>query len=273
MASGQTDYMQDALNDHYFTDAAFTATSPYYVAAWTTAPGEDGTGGTEVTGGSYARVSSTSADWGSASAGDISNTSTITFPTATASWGTVVALTINSASSGGNDWFVIPLTSSIAIGIDDVLSFTSGNITVSLSWTTDNGFLTAGQNSWLDHVFGNATWSPGATKYMGGLTTKPTGEDGTGAVEENGTSYARQAVAAADFAASSAGTKENTSTVTWGPAGAADWGTWVGLGSYTAISAGSLEWVGDLATDKAIGNGESVQAVANNLTLVATWTP
>jgi hypothetical protein len=67
---------------------------------FTTQPTETGTG-TEVSGGSYARVAITL----SSAAGtptSSSNTNQIDFPIATASWGTIVALALFDASSGGN---------------------------------------------------------------------------------------------------------------------------------------------------------------------------
>lgn len=84
-----------------------------YVGLFTTAP-TDSTAGTEVSGGSYARVAVTSslANWaGTQSAGSTtastgtsgttSNNGTITFPAPTANWGTIVAAGVFDSSSGG----------------------------------------------------------------------------------------------------------------------------------------------------------------------------
>lgn len=56
-----------------------------------TAPPTDAGGGTEVTGGSYARVSVTNnaTNWPAAAGGQKSNGTVITWPAATASWGTI----------------------------------------------------------------------------------------------------------------------------------------------------------------------------------------
>jgi hypothetical protein len=91
-----------------------------YIALFTTAPTDDtGTGVVEVSGGAYARVATTQGSagtWGAASTATdpttISNSGTgtaaITFPTATANWGTVVAFGMYDAATGGNllawDW-------------------------------------------------------------------------------------------------------------------------------------------------------------------------
>jgi hypothetical protein len=82
-----------------------------YVALFTTAPSDDsGAGAIEVSGGAYARVATSAASWNAAVAPPplIANAAAITFPTATASWGTIVAAALYDAASGGNllfwDW-------------------------------------------------------------------------------------------------------------------------------------------------------------------------
>lgn len=57
-----------------------------YVALSSTTPSIAGTGVTEPSGGSYARVATSGATWGTAAAGSITNAAAITFPTATADW-------------------------------------------------------------------------------------------------------------------------------------------------------------------------------------------
>lgn len=76
-----------------------------YLALFTAAPDDAGAGGTEVTGGSYARQSipfaSAAATNAQTSVTSKSNSSAITFPTATAAWGTVVAFGVFDAATGG----------------------------------------------------------------------------------------------------------------------------------------------------------------------------
>jgi hypothetical protein len=79
-----------------------------YVGLSSTAPNEDGTNITEPSGGSYARVSTASTDWNSATLADpsvLDNANDITFPQATADWLSGANLThgvLFDASSGGN---------------------------------------------------------------------------------------------------------------------------------------------------------------------------
>ena len=72
-----------------------------YCALTLTVP-TDSAAGTEVTGGSYARVQ-TVGKWSTSpsGAGGCPNTVAITFPTPTADWGTVVGFELWTASSGG----------------------------------------------------------------------------------------------------------------------------------------------------------------------------
>ena len=52
--SGFSDYLEDKVLDHVFGGNAFTAPTTLYVALYTVAPSDTG-GGTEVSGGAYAR--------------------------------------------------------------------------------------------------------------------------------------------------------------------------------------------------------------------------
>lgn len=98
-----------------------------YVALFTAAPGETG-GGTEVTGGAYARQSVT---FGAPSTGTMSNSADVTFPTATANWGTVTHFAIFDASTSGNMIYYGTLTTSRTISTNDVAKFTASSLTIS----------------------------------------------------------------------------------------------------------------------------------------------
>lgn len=76
----------------------FKNEGPYYLALFTVTPGETG-GGTEVSGGAYARRQVT---FGNPSNGSMKNSAAIEFPTATASWGTAVAWGLFDAATSGN---------------------------------------------------------------------------------------------------------------------------------------------------------------------------
>lgn len=103
--TGFSDYSaQNGLN--YIVGKTAVPALPTVSVALFTAVGIDaGTGFTEVTGGSYARVTTSGATWNAASGSapsSITNASAITFPTATANWGTVIAFGLYDAASSGN---------------------------------------------------------------------------------------------------------------------------------------------------------------------------
>lgn len=127
--AGLSDYAENKILDHVFKTASFTQPSNLYVALFTAAPSDSG-GGTEVSGGSYARVACNT--WDAASGGSIANTGAVTFTTATGSWGTVTHFAIFDASSGGNMIGWGALTTSKTVGSGDTASFAAGQLAVTL---------------------------------------------------------------------------------------------------------------------------------------------
>lgn len=128
MAGSFSNFLENEILDHLFTAGAYSRPDTY-VALYTAAPTDAG-GGTEVSGGSYARVQVTA--WDTASGGATANTNVITFPTATASWGTVVAFGILDASSGGNLLAWGDLSASKAVGSGDTIEFAAGALDITL---------------------------------------------------------------------------------------------------------------------------------------------
>lgn len=128
-----TNYTEDELIKHLFRTGSFTKPAGLYVALFTAAPGEAG-GGTEVSGGSYARVSTAPGDanWAATSAGNgtTSNAAAITFPAPTANWGSVTHWGIFDASSGGNLLVYAALTTPKTVNNGDAApSFGVGALT------------------------------------------------------------------------------------------------------------------------------------------------
>lgn len=128
--AGFTNFSEDLVLDWLLTNASATRPTAWYVALYTVAPGEAG-GGTEVSGGSYARTAVTFTVSGTAPT-TASNSGAVEFPTATASWGTVVAAGIYDASTSGNLLAFANLTTSKTVDSGDVLRFNTGEIDVTL---------------------------------------------------------------------------------------------------------------------------------------------
>jgi len=123
-----SDYLELKLLDHSLGTTAFTAPATVYVGLYTSSPGDDDSG-TEVSGGSYARQS---ASFASASGGSASTDATITFPAATATWGTITHISIHDASTAGNLLYHGAVTTSKLIESGDTFQISSGNLTISL---------------------------------------------------------------------------------------------------------------------------------------------
>ncbi len=130
---GKTDITTAALLAEYVGQAGDYGTAANrYMRLWTTAPGDDGTGGTEATGGSYAAVE-ISGDFPTVTATDrsLTNDTAITFPTATADWGDVVAFTIGDASTGTSFHLVVPLDGTVSVASGTTATFAIGGVVLS----------------------------------------------------------------------------------------------------------------------------------------------
>ena len=131
MAGSKSDFLENKLLDHVLGNAAYTAPATVYVALYTVAPSDTG-GGTECSGGSYARVTVTNnaTNFPAASGGAKSNGVAITFVEATASWGTVVAFGIFDAVTAGNLLYWATLTTNKTIDSGDTANFAVGELDV-----------------------------------------------------------------------------------------------------------------------------------------------
>lgn len=132
MAGSKSDvYEVDVLKATTGQATTILSTTPLtavWIALFTTAP-SDSAAGTEVTGGSYARQDS-KGKWAVPSAGSVATNAVITFPTASANWGTVAAFAIMSASTGGAILMWGDLTASKTVNSGDTASFASGALTL-----------------------------------------------------------------------------------------------------------------------------------------------
>lgn len=111
--------------------AAFSPPATLHFALYTVAPTEFG-GGTECSGGSYARVAVANdlTTWDSAVDGTKTLAIPVTFPTATAPWGTVVAWGLHTAASGNVLYMYGPIDTPVAISASDTPTFAAGSIVI-----------------------------------------------------------------------------------------------------------------------------------------------
>jgi len=142
-AAAISDYLENNLVDWLIRAQAFTAPATTYFGL-ATSTGSDAACGTEVTGGSYARVAVTSAlaNWAgtqsagstaasSGTGGTTSNNAAITFPSPTANWGSVSEFCVFDASTSGNLLWRAALTTPKTINNGDAApAFAAGAATL-----------------------------------------------------------------------------------------------------------------------------------------------
>lgn len=129
--SAMSDYLEQKLLEHIFKNTSFTSPTTVYLALFTAAPSDSG-GGTEVSGGSYARKAITFAA-ASSPGGTIANSATVQFDVATANWGTITHFGIFDASSAGNLLVHGALTASKTVNSGDRIDFNTGDIVVTFA--------------------------------------------------------------------------------------------------------------------------------------------
>jgi len=148
--TGFTDRTSQGILGHIVGKAALFALPTVYVALFTAAGSDAGTGFTEVSGGAYARAPTAAADWSSPSGSapsQINNANTLTFPTATANWGSIIAFGLYDAATAGNllawdyfgnfDW--LPATVSAAAAAVITAKAHGYSASDLVQWTTEYG--------------------------------------------------------------------------------------------------------------------------------------
>lgn len=141
--SAMSDYLENNLVDFLMRAQAFTPGSARYIALFTAAPSDSG-GGTEVSGGAYARaqLDASATNWANTQAsgtgassgtgGATSNSATITFPAPSgANWGAVTHFGVFDAAAAGNLLFHGALTTPKTINDGDPApTFPAGSLVI-----------------------------------------------------------------------------------------------------------------------------------------------
>ena len=130
MAGNLSNYLENKLLDHFLGTAAYTMPTTVYVGLYTVAPSDTGTGttgGTQVTGGSYARQT---AVFSGAASGTTSNTANIDFAGMPAA--TTVAIGVFDALTAGNLLLWGTLTANKTTDAGDTLRIATGDLDISI---------------------------------------------------------------------------------------------------------------------------------------------
>lgn len=134
IAGAVSNYLANAWLSHVLRNTAYTKPTTVACALYTTVPNAADAGGTEVSGGSYARVTIfDTTDWDAHADGTTENTNIETFPTATANWGTVLGIGLRDNASAGNLLFFGTLGANKTVYSEDTFRFSAGALDVSVT--------------------------------------------------------------------------------------------------------------------------------------------
>lgn len=129
-AGGMSDYMANAILDHLLEGTAYTPGSKYLAAC--TAEISDSDTGSTITEPEDTYERKATGAWDAAYKGASANTSLISFPKASAGYGTVSYVAVVDDSTGGNILWHGEMTTPKGVGQSDVLKYAAGAITISL---------------------------------------------------------------------------------------------------------------------------------------------
>jgi hypothetical protein len=124
-----SDYLEAKLLDHTFRNTAYTPPATVYLALYTANPTDAG-GGTEVTGGSYARQAVT---FGAAASpgGTVANSALVTFTNMPAC--TVTGCAVMDAATAGNLLMHGPPVANRTVSAADALTVAIGDLVLTLA--------------------------------------------------------------------------------------------------------------------------------------------
>jgi hypothetical protein len=254
-----SDYLEVQIRKHLFRTGNFdTSPTNVYVALFTAAPSDSG-GGTEVSGGAYARKAVSTVggtEFSAISAKETHNVNQITFAAPSgADWGLCTHWGLFDAVTSGNLLFHGALTANRTINDGDAAPYIAAT---ELSITFGTNFGAYAETQITNHWLRNTTATAVTNVYVA-LHTGVTGNDGS-TNEVSGTGYSRNdgAVAALDaqWSAASAtdGHTDNVNAITYGTP-SASWGTISHYSIHTSNtgSANCIICEGDVSPDKAVG--------------------
>ena len=126
MAGNLSNYLENKLLDHFLGTTSYTMPTTVYIGLYTVVPTDAG-GGTQVTGGSYARQT---AAFSAAASGTTSNTANIDFAGMPAA--TTVAIGVFDALTAGNLLLWGTLTANKTTDAGDTLRIATGDLDISI---------------------------------------------------------------------------------------------------------------------------------------------
>lgn len=136
MASGKSAYLRNKVLNHVLGAETYTPPVTIYIALSTAVWSATATGTTiaaaEPVAGGYARVAlaNNTTTWPTTATGTKTNGVPVTFPTASANWGTIVSFYVVDASSAGNTLYGGDLYTARSVLTGDAARFVAEQLTV-----------------------------------------------------------------------------------------------------------------------------------------------
>jgi|TARA_R110002110_G_scaffold202942_2_gene414075 hypothetical protein len=125
--SAMSDFLELKILDHVLGTSAYTYPSQTYIGLSTGSFADSGTGSSEISGSSYARVA---INFDAASGGTTDNSAVVDFPTASGSWGACSHWGLFDASSSGNLLIHGAFTAAKTIASGDILRIAAGELDI-----------------------------------------------------------------------------------------------------------------------------------------------
>ena len=260
-----SDYLETEMLKHVLGQGPFTHPDQYMSLSEADIL-DDGSGNDEHSGDNYSRPQVTA--WDSAAGRLTANTSIISFPTASGTWGVgdMTHWGIWDAATVGNLLAHGALDVPKGIVSGNTPSFAAAEIEISVNTSqTAGGWFDYLVHKMLDHVFEGTAYTAPAI-YLA-LSTSTPADDGPNITEHSGDNYARKLHAAWDAVVS--GASENTGAITFNVP-SASWGLITHLAAldHLTTSGGPLFW-GDV-TDQTPTTDDTVSIPDGDLDLTVT---
>ena len=128
-----SNFLENALLNATLNATTYTAPANISVSLWTSNPNDDASGTEVSTSGTGYAGTAVSFATASGTLGNVLNDADVTFPTATASWGTVGWIGINDAATSGNLLYHTALDTAKAIDSGDIFKISTGNLSLTLA--------------------------------------------------------------------------------------------------------------------------------------------
>lgn len=256
-----TNYAENKLLDHVLKNTAYSRPANLFLALCTANPGEAATGDniTEPSDGSYARQACD--DWDAAASRATANSATITFPEATANWGTITHFAICDALTSDNVIAYGEMTPNKIINNGTTAKIEIGDLDI--SWDA-GGLSDYLANGLLDHLFPDDSFAQPTSIFVL-LTSASISDSDTGStVTEPSENYER--IQHDDYDAASSGASENDGLITFLQA-ITGWGTITDIGFVDSGADGNLlmHCPVSISPLPVIGDGDQVKIIDGGL--------